>query len=360
MTQEVVKRTDAKMAILARLDVAREALAKASDLPEVAEIRDQAETLRVYLAKRGAELEIQNDVAEFRIEAERKLGLMLEAGTKTGRPKKRSHDVTVFPTLQELGIAKNDSSRWQLLAKYLTADEFQSLAKQWREKGKELTTQLFLKVAKQRARDEKNAQLRGSEGSQEDDEDLVGLEDLEEAGEFRCLLMDPPWTYRDSGIDPDGNPTGLIGAAAQHYPTMTVDQIAALPIPKLAHPEGCHLWMWITWPMIRDGVAHDLLDRWGFEWSSELVWKKNGGLGRWLIVTTEVLILATKKGKDGRHLPRTATDGILGFVEAKRRAHSQKPEETYELIERFTPGPRLELFARDKREGWSRWGLEAS
>lgn len=164
-------------------------------------------------------------------------------------------------------------------------------------------------------------------------------------GVFRCMVIDPPWEYADS--------TGR-GAAAGHYPTMDEASLKKLPIASLAHPKGAHLWLWATWPKIRDLVPQRLLKAWGFDWVGEIVWDKEIiGTGRYLRSQTEVLILGVTK----KFTLLKSNQGNI-FHE-KRGRHSAKPEESYRIVERLSPGPRLELFARKPRDGWKRWGFEA-
>lgn len=164
-------------------------------------------------------------------------------------------------------------------------------------------------------------------------------------GLFRCVCADPPWRYDDDNCS---------GAAEWHYPTMSIKQLQDLGVGKLAHEDGCHLWLWTTWPMIRDCAPLPVLTAWGFRWVGEIVWLKPGmGVGRWLRPSTEILILAVKG-----NLPLLRADQ-RGHYEAPRGRHSEKPGAFYELIESLTPGPRIELFARKRREGWSRHGHEA-
>lgn len=165
------------------------------------------------------------------------------------------------------------------------------------------------------------------------------------AGLYRCLYLDPPWKYDDSGSR---------GAAAGHYETMTPEELAALDVPRLAYFEGCHLWLWTTWPKIRDGVPHRLLEAWGFRWVGEASWIKDRmGTGHYLRGITEILILAVRGNQ-----PLLVADQA-GIIEAPQGAHSQKPEEARSLIERCSPGPRLELFGRTVPETWDGWGQQS-
>ena len=100
-----------------RLDKATKELALASTLSEVKDIRDKAEAIRKYAAASGAGLDIQNAGAELKLRAERKAGFLIPEQFPEGRPKKLSHDATVMPTLEDVGITRDQSSRWQQAAK---------------------------------------------------------------------------------------------------------------------------------------------------------------------------------------------------------------------------------------------------
>ncbi len=177
-----------------------------------------------------------------------------------------------------------------------------------------------------------------------DDPDRV--EDLEaEPSTFRCIYADPPWDYGDKACN---------GAVGFEYKTLTSEELQKLPVPQLAREDGAHLWLWTTWPMIRDGQPHELLKAWGFRWVGEVVWVKPGlGVGRWLRPSTEVLILAERGGL------KLLRQNQRGHVDAPRMGHSVKPPYFYELIESLSPGPRIELFARRPHKGWKRWGNQA-
>lgn len=166
------------------------------------------------------------------------------------------------------------------------------------------------------------------------------------AGQFACIYADPPWAY---------DMEHLRGGLWCKYDTMSPEAICALPgAATLGKEDGAHLWMWTTWPMLREGTPHRVLEAWGFRWVGEILWLKPGmGVGRWLRPSTEILILGVK-GK----LPLLRKNQ-KGHLECARRGHSVKPPEFYEVIESLSPGPRIELFARRPRRGWMRWGNEA-
>jgi N6-adenosine-specific RNA methylase IME4 len=160
---------------------------------------------------------------------------------------------------------------------------------------------------------------------------------------FSTILADPPWDVLQRG-----------GRGAHlHYSLMTVEEIAALPVGKLAKADA-HLWLWVTNATLFAGRA--VMEAWGFTYRSCLTWVKPGlGLGSsYLRNNTEHLLLGTK----GRAPVLYRSQPTWLF--APKQEHSHKPEEQYAVIERCSPGPYLELFARRKRPGWQVWGNEVT
>lgn len=160
---------------------------------------------------------------------------------------------------------------------------------------------------------------------------------------FRTILADPPWDVLQRG----GR------GADRHYPVMTVEKIAALPVGKLASADA-HLWLWVTNATLFSGQV--VMAAWGFTYRSCLTWVKPGlGLGSYYLRNnTEHLLLGTK----GRAPILFRSQPTWLF--APKQDHSHKPEEQYAIIERCSPGPYLELFARRKWPGWQVWGNEVA
>lgn len=177
-------------------------------------------------------------------------------------------------------------------------------------------------------------------------------------GKYRVIYADPPWKF-SSG--PSRNPSN-------HYRTMPLQEIAALPVKELAHPEGCRLFMWTTMPLLHK--VPDILRAWGFRYSTARVWGKlwpsedemfiypdslARGTGYEVVNNCELLII----GKRGRPQPLVGKKpGSLFF--ARRREHSRKPESTRKELASLFEGPRCELFARSSAQGWETWGNEAT
>ncbi|MDR0531385.1 MAG: cytosine methyltransferase [Oscillospiraceae bacterium] len=158
---------------------------------------------------------------------------------------------------------------------------------------------------------------------------------------YKTILVDPPWD-----IDQRGN-----YGAINHYGLMSLERIKAMPVRDLAD-ENAHCWLWVTNGTMRRG--YEALEAWGFEAKGILTWiKPRFTLGNYLRNATEHLLFATK-GKLPTEFHRQPS-----WFFAPLQEHSHKPEEQFPIIERMSPGPYLELFARRRQPGWDCWGLEA-
>jgi N6-adenosine-specific RNA methylase IME4 len=163
---------------------------------------------------------------------------------------------------------------------------------------------------------------------------------------YRTILADPPWPQPMTG----GWKSRQQRARALPYPSMTLEAIKALPVADLAAPDA-HLWLWVTNAFLRDGF--DVMAAWGFKYLAPVTWVKPSGLGAYFIHRTEHLLFGYR-GKCRFPLGRYKPTVLF----ANRGRHSAKPGESYDLIESISPGPRLELFARQHRLGWDVWGNE--
>jgi N6-adenosine-specific RNA methylase IME4 len=174
---------------------------------------------------------------------------------------------------------------------------------------------------------------------------------------FATILADPPWQFT--------NKTGKI--APEHkrlarYGTMKLPEIKALPVALVAAPTA-HLYLWCPNAMLPEGL--EVLRAWGFTYKSNIVWhkiRKDGGpdgrgVGFYFRNVTE-LILFGVRGKNARTLQPGRTQ--VNFIATRKREHSRKPDEQYEIIEACSPGPHLELFLRGTRRKWTVWGDQAN
>jgi len=173
---------------------------------------------------------------------------------------------------------------------------------------------------------------------------------------FRTVLADPPWQFK--------NRTGKM--APEHrrlsrYATMTLRDICDLPVEAIV-ADTAHLYLWVPNALLPDGLK--VMEHWGFSYKSNIIWykiRKDGGpdrrgVGFYFRNVTEVLLFGTR-GKNARteKLGRTQEN----IISSQKREHSRKPDEQYPLIEGCSLGPRLELFARGPRLGWTVWGNQS-
>ncbi|MFT7722645.1 MAG: MT-A70 family methyltransferase [Roseateles sp.] len=173
---------------------------------------------------------------------------------------------------------------------------------------------------------------------------------------FATILADPPWQFQ--------NRTGKV--APEHrrlsrYGTMELAEIMGLPVSQLTQ-DTAHLYLWVPNALLPEGLR--VLEAWGFQYKSNLVWhkvRKDGGsdgrgVGFYFRNVTE-LVLFGVKGKNARTLAPGRSQ--VNLLATQKREHSRKPDEFYPIVEACSPGPFLELFARGARPGWDVWGNQS-
>jgi N6-adenosine-specific RNA methylase IME4 len=174
---------------------------------------------------------------------------------------------------------------------------------------------------------------------------------------FACVLADPPWQFI--------NRTGKV--APEHrrlarYGTMDANVISSLPIAEICAPTA-HLYLWVPNALLPEGLR--VMDAWGFQYKSNIIWRKirkdggsdGRGVGFYFRNVTEIVLFGIR-GKNARTLQPGRTQ--VNYLETRKREHSRKPDEIYPIIEACSPGPRIELFARGMRPGWTVWGNQAA
>ncbi len=174
---------------------------------------------------------------------------------------------------------------------------------------------------------------------------------------FATVLADPPWRFV--------NRTGKV--APEHrrlsrYPTLTVEEICALPVADHLG-DTAHCYLWVPNALLPEGLA--VLAAWGFSYKSNVIWhkvRKDGGsdgrgVGFYFRNVTEIVLFGTR-GRNARTLPPGRRQ--VNLIATRKREHSRKPDEQYDLIESCSPGAYLELFGRGVRKGWTVWGNQAS
>lgn len=163
-----------------------------------------------------------------------------------------------------------------------------------------------------------------------------------EPGKFATICADPPWQYDNKATR---------GAAEDHYPTMATEALCDLPVSEWA-ASSAHLYLWTTNGFLRE--AFGVMDAWGFTYKTTLVWvKPQIGMGNYFRSSTEYVLFGVRGGM------RTLDCNQRNWFEAPRQRHSKKPGLFFDLVEKVSPGPYLEMFARERRLGeWEVWGNE--
>lgn len=174
-------------------------------------------------------------------------------------------------------------------------------------------------------------------------------------GGFSTILADPPWRFT--------NRTGKV--APEHrrldrYSTMDLEAIKALPVTGVA-AKNSHLYLWVPNALMPEGL--EVMKAWGFRYVSNIVWakrRKDGGpdgrgVGFYFRNVTELILFGVR----GSMRTLSPARSQVNMIETRKREHSRKPDEQYDLIEACSPGPFLEMFARHGRRGWTVWGDES-
>lgn len=176
---------------------------------------------------------------------------------------------------------------------------------------------------------------------------------------YNTIYADPPWQFQ--------NRTGKV--APEHkrltrYETMTLEDIKALPVADIAGDKA-HLYLWVPNALLPAGL--EVMDAWGFEYKSNIVWEKvrkdggpdGRGVGFYFRNVTELLLFGIKK-KSAPNRTLAPARSQVNLLRTMKREHSRKPDEMVTLIEACSQEPRIELFARGVRPGWDMWGNQAT
>lgn len=348
------------MNALASYSAARQAIAEITRIDEAISLRDEMEHVKLH-ARQVQDRSLMADATEIQMRAERRLGELLTKGAEAGqigagRPKNNGTETEPFPktTLRELGLDKKLSSRAQRTAS-LPAETFQQTIDGMREKLASNSAILVnpVDVAIKESRDTARKAFhveRTIEGCSAFD--LLALA----ASGYRAgaIMADPPWKFLTRSSAGEGR------SASVHYPTMTLDEIVALPVPRVT-ADDCVLFMWVVDWDENLAMARAIMDSWGFvHKTTAFTWAKQNpggegwhmGQGYWTRANPETCLLATKGN------PQRVHADVRQLIVSPLLDHSRKPDEAYDRARRLVGGPHLELFARRERLNWMVWGNE--
>jgi len=316
--------------VVQRLQQAEEALAYAVGIDQVRLVMDVAAAQEVFATRQRMGEAVIGQAHALKTRALVKLGELLESlpkakgGEHGGRSRidgSRLEPSNPTPTYADLGVTKKLASVAQQLAalpestREAIAQREVTLSQAMREvKAAEVTRRVSLPDAK-----------------------------------YRVLYADPPWSYNDKAD------AGAVqaGGAERHYPSMSIAELCALPIPALCEPDAV-LFLWVTSPLLCESFA--VIKAWGFSYRASFVWDKvKHNMGHYNSVRHEFLLICVR----GSCQPDVVKlfDSV---VSEERTTHSKKPETFRTMIDTLYPnGKRLELFARGAVQGWDTYGFEA-
>jgi len=330
------------MTQLVRYETARSALAEARSVDEVKDIRDKSEAMRAY-ARMAKDTQLEIDATELRLRAERRLGIMLTEAKNAGqfgegRPKNPSAEEGFSKArLEDAGIDYKLSSRAQRIGG-IGEQAFEAMVDSVRDriaKGDRVALDIAA-IDKKERRAERERGLAAKQAA------------LPEK-RYGVIYADPEWRFEVYSRD-----TGMDRAADNHYPTSSTEAICERPVADIA-ADDCVLFLWATVPMLPDALR--VMDAWDFQYKSHCVWAKDRiGTGYWFRNQHEILLVGTRGNVPA---PAMGTQ-VESLIDAPVGRHSEKPDQFYELIERYFPNlPKIELNARAVRPGWDAWGYEA-
>lgn len=312
------------------LTQAHQALAQATSLDEIKDIRDKAEAARKYVESAQLGLALQNHAAEIKLRAERRAGELL-AELKLAGGDRKSPGAANALTLEELGVTKHQSSRWQREAA-VPEDVFERFLKEVNDSAAELTSAALLRLAREFST-KKSSDEEDARSDLDVEAAYASLDALRASGlRFGCLYADPP-LFGDEEADAFGRSTASIA------------QLAELPVTELLLEEAhAHLWVGSEWL----AQAPAVLSAWGFEYCSSFVWvRPQGVIGRYWRMSHDFLLLGVRGALPFRNRSLTS------WLRANRMTHGRKPERVRRAIQEVSPGPYLELFARKAVKGWT-------
>lgn len=306
--------------VIVRLGKALVALREAKTIQDTKKVLDVATAAETYAKRQSLGQEAIDYAHDIKIEALSQLGRMLKATPRhppgPDKTDRSQNGTDLPPMLSDLGLDKKTSSIAQKLAS-LPPEQFEHV-----KAGTASIAQAIREVNAARPRVDAPV------------------------GTYRVIYADPPWAYGNSGLQQYGH-------ASHHYPSMTIDELCALPVEAMAQ-DNAVLFMWVTSPLLEE--CFPVIKAWGFSYKTSFVWDKvKHNFGHYNSVRHELLLVCTRGSctPDAKELH----DSVVTIERSKK--HSEKPEEFRAIIDAlYTQGARVELFARSKHEGWDTWGNE--
>jgi N6-adenosine-specific RNA methylase IME4 len=315
--------------VLAELNTARTALAKADTIQKTKNVLDVAVAAETYAKRQKLGEEAINFATSIKVEALRQLGRMLKETPRNTGVRMAGKDIggtkweppMNTPTLEEMGLDKRTSKLAQDIAA-LPEEQFEAV-----RGGVMALSKAQKEVSRERNKNKPVAEIPD--------------------GKYRVFYADPPWKYTSG--DQHSNEAQAT-TLTTHYNSMSIQELCQLPIKLMAQDDAV-LFMWTTSPLLEE--CFYVINAWGFKYKTSIVWDKMAhNVGHYISVRHEFLLICTR----GSCTPDI--DKLLpSVVSEKRTEHSVKPETFRNMIDTMYPkGKRIELFARHPAKGWAVWG----
>ena len=329
MNELVVMEEMSDLAVVEWVDQARSALQVARDNFERVRIRDQAKAVQEAAAVLGRR-DVQVQASVLVQEAERAIA--------KANPPRQGERTDLNFGLREPEVSKDLIRNVRKAHDPIEDTEFEQIVEQAVDEGVPLTRKALADVGKRRRREE---------AREERDMRLSAQETLFPEGQlYTVLLADPPWRYDFSQTENR--------EIENQYPTMSLEDICDMSVREIAYSDSV-LYLWTPCPKIKEAL--EVMEAWGFEYKTNAVWVKEGGIGMgyWWRNQHELLLVGTR----GNFSPPVDEKRTPSVIYASRGRHSEKPVIVYELLEDLYPDmAKIELFARKQREGWAVMGNE--
>jgi len=307
-------------------------LAIAETFDEIKLIESKAAAAAEFAKKNKIGLDEQNEWGKFRVEIESKKGEWLDKMFPKGGDKGNQYTggKVALTDLAKEGISKDESSNARLV--YKEPEIRDRIINELIEKGQVITPSAV------------SSGIR-NEKRKADNKKIFENNELPE-GKYNVIYADPPWPVGSIVMDKWESPID------EKYPTMTLNEIKLLPIKELS-AENCALFIWTTHTFLPD--CFDIIKDWGFKYFCTITWNKHNGWTQFGFHKMTEFLLYAYKGKMNINQFGSAFPTL---IDEKKGKHSKKPDSIRDLIKSKTPDGRIELFAREKYNGWESWGNE--
>ncbi len=323
---------------LIKYDAACKAIADAQSVDEAKDIADKSVALQAY-AKQANNPEMERMAAEIRLRAKRRIGQISKKLETQERARTDLHPndgtQTKTQTLKDAGISTSEAHRCEQLAQ-VDEDEFDTYIEKCRKANKVASSdEIAKRVSKTVSRKQKIDAISARNAA------------LPTGSQYNVIYADPPWQYR--------NVVSEDRRLENHYPTMSLEDICAMPVADIAAPDAL-LFLWATITELPGALK--VMEAWGFEYRSHAVWVKPSiGIGFWFRSQHELLLLGVR-GKMPTPIEAARQSSVIHAPVGK---HSAKPQAVRDMIDQsYGELPRIELFAREPQAGWATWGNEVA